>query len=220
VTDLTAHGIQVTLPTGWEGRLFRRPRAGEIAAADAHVQGAAAAPAESTNAVLHVSTIALPPGIGDFASGAVDKLGDDDVIVVLFEYDPEAAGTPLFKAAGIPRVLQADDFSPNVMQRAVRGQAGVQRFFHDQGRAFCLYVVIGSFARRSDLVQRVNQVLATLTIDAAGATPPSTTTTTPPTATTGPSGAPTTTTAAPSTPTTTAVPPTSTSGAPTTTTTP
>jgi len=202
VTDLTAHGIQVTLPTGWEGRLFRRPRAGEIAAADAHVQGAAAAPAESTNAVLHVSTIALPPGIGDFASGAVDKLGDDDVIVVLFEYDPEAAGTPLFKAAGIPRVLQADDFSPNVMQRAVRGQAGVQRFFHDQGRAFCLYVVIGSFVRRRDLVKRVSAVLATVTIDpldATGTTTPSSSTTAPTTSTAptteGPTEVPTTTVA-------------------------
>ena len=42
------------------------------------------------------------------------------------------------------------------MQRAIRGQAGVQRFFNDQGRAFCLYVVLGvvratdaSRARRS-----------------------------------------------------------------------
>ena len=65
------------------------------------------------------------------------------------------------------------------MQRAIRGQAGVQRFFHDQGRAFCLYVVIGAFARRRELVHRVNEVLATLTIEpreGASTTPSSTTT--------------------------------------------
>jgi hypothetical protein len=199
VTDLVAHGIEVSLPTGWEGRLFRRPRDGEVAAADAHVEGAPAAPQETTNAVLHASTIAVPPGVGDFASGAVDKLGNDDVFVVLFEYDPSSADTALFRSAGIPRTLAADDFSPNVMQRAIRGQAGVQRFFHDQGRAFCLYVVIGSFARRRELVKKVNAVLATLTIEPLDA---STTTTTEPTTTAPP------TTEVPTTeaPTTTVVP--------------
>jgi hypothetical protein len=165
VTDLVAHGIEVSLPAGWEGRLFRRPVAGEVAAADAHVGGVPAAPQETTNAVLHASTIPVPPGVGDFASGAVDKLGPDDVFVVLFEYDPESADTALFRQQGIPRTLTVDDFSPNVMQRAVRGMAGVQKFFNDQGRAFCLYVVIGSFARRKALVEKVNAVLATLTIE-------------------------------------------------------
>ena len=55
----------------------------------------------------------------------------------------------------------------------------MQKFFNDQGRAFCLYVVIGSFARRQQLVKRVNDVLGTLTIeplDATANTTPSTTT--------------------------------------------
>jgi hypothetical protein len=179
VTDLAAHGIEVALPAGWEGRVFRRPAAGEVAAADA--DGPPAPAGETTHAVLHASTIALPPGIDDFASGAVDKLGPNDVFVVLFEYDPASVDTPLFKATGVPRQLRADDFSPNVMQRAIRGQAGVQRFFNDQGRAFCLYVVIGSFAHRQSLVTRVNQVLASLTIAPSDATSGTTTTTSPPT---------------------------------------
>ncbi|HLM17856.1 MAG TPA: hypothetical protein VK549_08550, partial [Acidimicrobiia bacterium] len=157
MTDLKAHGIDVNLPPGWEGRLFKRPSSGEAAASS--VDGPPAPRGERTHAVLHAATIALPIGIGDFASGAVDKLGHDDVLVVLFEYGAESAQTPLFQASGIPRVLQADDFSPNVMQRAILGQAGVQKFFNDQGRALCLYVVIGSFARRQQLVKRVNQVL-------------------------------------------------------------
>ena len=31
MTDLAAHGIEVTLPAGWEGRLFKRPSAGDVA---------------------------------------------------------------------------------------------------------------------------------------------------------------------------------------------
>lgn len=205
MTDLVAHGIEVSLPAGWEGRLFRRPVDGEVASADAHIEGVPAAPKETTNAVLHASTIPVPPGVGDFASGAVDKLGPDDVFVVLFEYDPESAATALFKSQGIPKVLSADDFSPNVMQRAVRGMAGVQKFFNDQGRAFCLYVVIGSFARRKVLVDKVNAVLATLTIDPLAPTTSAPTSST--TTTTGPDSSSTT-----STTTTTTVSPTTTTG--------
>jgi hypothetical protein len=198
MTDLTAHGIEVTLPTGWEGRLFRRPSAGVVSAfAD---DGPPAPEGETTHAVLHVATIALPAGIGDFASGAVDKLGNDDALIVLFEYDPASAEQPLFKAAGIPRTLAEGDFSPNVMQRAIRGQAGVQRFFHDAGRAFCLYVVLGSFANRRRLVPAVNGVLATLTIDELDEpTPGSTTTSTPPSTAAPTTEAPTTSTGAPTT---------------------
>jgi hypothetical protein len=181
VTQLVAHGIEVTLPAGWEGRLFRRPAAGEVATADA--DGPPAPSGETTHAVLHVSTIALPPGVGDFASGAVDKLGPNDALIVLFEYDPASIDQPLFKAEGIPTQLSEDAFSPNVLQRSIRGQAGSQQFFHDAARTFCLYVVLGAYTNRRKLVPVVNQVLATLTIDQLGA---SGTTTTVPPATTAP----------------------------------
>jgi hypothetical protein len=177
MTDLVAHGIEVTLPSGWEGRLFRRPSAGEVSASAA--DGPPAPAGETTHAVLHVSTIALPIGVGDFASGAVEKLGNDDALIVLFEYDPASADQPLFRAEGIPRGLRPDEFSPGVLQRSIRGQAGAQIFFHDSGRAFCLYVVLGSFANRRTLVPAVNRVLATLTIeqlDASGQPVPTSTT--------------------------------------------
>jgi hypothetical protein len=206
VTQLAAHGIGVSLPPGWEARLFRRPMAGEVAGAHAHVEGQPAAAAETTHAVLHASTIALPPDAGDFASGAVDKLGEKDILIVVFEYEPASSDQPLFQARGIPRRLEPDDFSPNVMQRAIRGQCGAQRFFNDQGRAFCLYVVLGSFARRRDTVTRVNQVLQTLTIEPLDSTPTTTTTTTAPPTTTEPASA-TTTTAAPAAQPTTTEPP-------------
>jgi hypothetical protein len=208
VTELAAHGIGVTLPAGWEGRVFKRPLAGEVGAAAA--DDAPAAAGETTNAVVHVATIPLPAGTGDFASGAVEDLARDDVLIVLFEYDAGSATQPLFAAQGLPTSLDPDDFNPNVLQRTIRGQAGVQKFFHDQDRAFCLYVVLGAFAGRQQLVPRVNQVLATMTIEpvAPGGAPSTTTTTEPPTSSTE---VPTTeppVTEAPSTepPTTTSVP--------------
>ena len=220
MTELAAHGIGVTLPPGWEGRVFKRPAAGEVGVSAA--DGAPAAPGETTNAVVHVATIALPIGVGDFASGAVDQLGPDDALIVLFEHDAASATQPLFKAAGLPRSVSPDDFSPSVLQRTIRGQAGVQKFFHDQSRAFCLYIVIGSFANRRRVVPVVNRVLATMTIGLAtaddskasssGSTPDTTTTTEPATTSAPPTTEPPTT----EQPTTTAAPPTE----PTTTSTP
>ena len=106
--------------------------------------------------VVHVSTIALPTDIGDFASGAVDQLQVDDVLVILFEYEAASADQPLFGRKGLPRHLTADDFSPSVLQRTIPGQAGCQFFFTEGGRAFCLYAVIGSYAQRAVLVDKVN----------------------------------------------------------------
>jgi hypothetical protein len=94
-------------------------------------------------------------------------MANDDILVVLLEYHPDSAGTALFRRAGMPRVLTTDDFSPTTLQRLVPGQCGAQLFFNESGRAFCLYVVLGAFGRRVMLVPQVNELLATLGIDAA-----------------------------------------------------
>ena len=47
------------------------------------------------------------------------------------------------------------------------GQSGRQIFFNANGRAFCLYVVLGSHRQRNVLVPLVNEVLATLEIEPA-----------------------------------------------------
>jgi hypothetical protein len=44
------------------------------------------------------------------------------------------------------------------------GQSGLQRFFTHNGRAFCLYVVLGSHVDRADILPNVNAVLETLEI--------------------------------------------------------
>jgi hypothetical protein len=47
----------------------------------------------------------------------------------------------------------------------VRGQSGLQVFFTERGRAFCLYIVLGAAARAERLVRRAEQVLATIQIE-------------------------------------------------------
>jgi hypothetical protein len=126
---VAAHGLVVTLPDRWEARLYLRD--------------ALAADGESINPVLHVANFALPPGRGDFGSGAVDVMGARHAFVALLEYDAAEAGTPLFAARGMPRP-RLRDFAPNALQRAIPGQLGSQQFFTERSRAFCLYVVLGS----------------------------------------------------------------------------
>ncbi|MGQ0805374.1 MAG: hypothetical protein ACT4PI_16115 [Actinomycetota bacterium] len=180
--ELNAHGVAVDVPSGWDGRIFRRPEHGEVSASDAD-----GPPGARTHSVTHISNVPLTEGVADFGSDAVERLGPDDALIVLFEYDPASSGTALFAAPGLPRALDPDAFSPNLLQRTLPNQAGAQLFFSEQGRAFSLYVVIGSHQRRHDVVPRVNSVLKTIRIeplmpaDSSEPMPaPTTTTTMPP----------------------------------------
>ena len=148
---VAAHGLQVTLPDRWEGRLYRR---------DALLATSAG---ESNNPVLHLGNFALPPGRGDFGTGAVEVMGPSHAFVSLVEYDREEAGRPLFAAAGRPR-LTLRDFAPNALQRRLPGQLGCQRFFTENGRPFCLYVVLGSRHHAAELLAEVDRVLANLQV--------------------------------------------------------
>lgn len=142
-------GLTVDLPAGWDVRVLRRPSGG----------GA------TTNAVLHLASFPLPESRGDFGSGAVERMRADDVLVVLFEYDAQACATPLFARRGRPQPAAAE-FSTRQLQRTLPGQSGVQYFYTEGGRAFCLYVVLGSHARRATLAPRAAAVLRGLTVAA------------------------------------------------------
>jgi hypothetical protein len=65
----------------------------------------------------------------------------------------------------VPRRLDPRQFSPWQLQRTVRGQSGLQVFFNEGGRAFCLYIVLGNAADAHRLVRRAEQVLATIEIE-------------------------------------------------------
>ena len=164
--ELNAHGVKVDVPAGWDGRIARRPQHGEVSAAGA--EGPPAEPGFTTYSVTHVSSRPLPSDTADFGSNVVDELAPDDALVTLIEYEPASAGTALFATQGLPRVLDPEGFSPSALQRALPNQAGLQVFFSEQGRALCLYVVLGSYHRRHDVVPRVNEVLATLEVAPLG----------------------------------------------------
>lgn len=150
---LQAHGIETDLPPGWEGRisLRDRPPTGRRALGD---------PGEQPNPVVHLANFALPEQRGDFGSGAVDVMGDDNVFVALFEYGPSEAGTALFRRKGLPTRLTPAMFSASALQRTLPGQAGAQTFFTTAGRAFCCYAVLGRQANAFRVLPGANATLA------------------------------------------------------------
>jgi hypothetical protein len=147
---ISSFGLAVDVPSGWEARIRRLVQAGD---------GFRAHP------VLHAADFALPEERGDFGSGAVETMRPSEAFIALIEYDPSSAGTRLFSSdVAMPLQLHTDDFSPQQLQRTIRGQAGKQTFFVDGGRAFCLYVVLGSMANRHHAVPRVNAILSAIEI--------------------------------------------------------
>jgi hypothetical protein len=70
----------------------------------------------------------------------------------------------------VPLPLRTNEFSPAAFRRRLPGRVGVQRFFTEQGRPFCLYVVIGSEAidPPRDSVKQANRVLRTVSIRSGG----------------------------------------------------
>ncbi len=149
MATLTRQGLEIELPDGWDGRIYRRE------ADDGAV----------TRRALHAANFALPPNLGDYAVGAAERMTAGDVLVVLIEFDPARAGEGLYKNEGLPTGLSADDFSPSAMPRAMPGRTAAQWFFSVAGRAFCLYVVLGNHNGRATLMPLVNQVVGTLRID-------------------------------------------------------
>ena len=149
LTIVAAHGLRIDLPRRWEARLYLR-------------DGSATA-GESINPVLHAGNFALPPGRGDYGSGAVEVMRAAHAFVALVEFGGTEAGTPLFAARGMPRP-RVGDFAPNALQRALPCQLGSQSFFTEHGRAFCLYVVLGSRAHAAALVREVHVVLDGITV--------------------------------------------------------
>ncbi|MGI8806532.1 MAG: hypothetical protein ACR2KK_01515 [Acidimicrobiales bacterium] len=145
---LTRSGLEIDLPDGWDGRIYRREAEEAV-----------------TRRALHAANFALPLDLGDYAVGAVERMQAGDVLVVLLEFDPDSAGRGLFRNEGMPTGLASGDFSPTAMPRAMPGRTAAQWFFSSGGRAFCLYVVLGSPGPPTALMPLVNQVVETLKID-------------------------------------------------------
>jgi hypothetical protein len=178
---ISRFGLALDAPSGWDARIRRHRLAVEpttaardLSPADARILGlhraddaasVVARPEFRAHPVLHAADFALPEERGDFGSGAVESMRSDQAFIALVEYHPDSARTALFSSrSGLPRKMGADDFSPRQLQRTIRGQAGAQVFFVEAGRAFCLYVVLGSMANRHQVVPRVNVALSAIEI--------------------------------------------------------
>ncbi|MGQ0833294.1 MAG: hypothetical protein ACT4OV_16635 [Microthrixaceae bacterium] len=158
MTHLRAFGLEVDLPAGWDGEIYRRPGDATTSRRDA-VSGKGTA-----NAVAHLANFPLPAERGDYGSGAVERMTARDVLVCVLEFDREAAATAMFRHDGVPQFADVD-FAPHTMQRTIAGLSGAQAFFREQGRAFCAYAVIGATRLKAPLVAEVNRLLRTLRID-------------------------------------------------------
>ena len=155
---LRAHGLSVTGPAGWDGSISRPD--GDPAAWDEADVGRLG----TANPVLHVASFALPRVRGDYGGGAVEGMRPTDLFIALVEFDPQAGATPLFEAASMHRPLTVSMFSRSTMHRPIPGHSGHQQFFHTGGRAFGLYVALGSHRLRSSSVPRADRVVSTIRI--------------------------------------------------------
>lgn len=152
---IAAHGVELELPRGWEGRIYR------IAGGDP---------------ILHAANFPLPPADGDFGSGATASMPAGGAFLALKEYRPGPRllpGVGLFAPWSVPLPLEPRRFHPRALQVGRAGQAGFQHFFTASGRPFCLYAVIEiaaarlAFATRApDPVGELTRILSTLEIGA------------------------------------------------------
>jgi hypothetical protein len=146
---VTAHGISVDLPHGWEGRVFRRRHA---------------------DPTLHAGTFALPFDDGEFGSRATARMPPGASFLTLTEYRPGGGLVPgrgLFAAHAIPLPIPRGRFRSTQLLVARAGQRGFQHFYTAGGRPFCLYAVIHEprlSSARAD-IGAVNHVLGSLAIE-------------------------------------------------------
>ena len=145
MTTLRERGLEVTVPPGWDAQITI-PSTGvpELV-------------------VLHAASFPLPPHRGDYGSGAVERMGGSDILICLLEHEPDDAGRSLFRRVGVPRLVHGA-FAPQSMQRALPGMGGTQQFFQAEGRAFCLYVVVGTYLTRGPLVLAAASVVRSIRI--------------------------------------------------------
>lgn len=151
VTTLRAYGIQVDLPDGWDGRIYRR---------------------DGAEPVLHAASFPLPSGDGDFGTKAMAALPPGGAFVAMPQYGLDLAGSGLFATQGLPIPIAAGELSAKAFARPLAGLVAVQRFFSEGGRPFCLYVVVSRSAGTPDAVNgplaQANHVLATVRIEPLG----------------------------------------------------
>jgi hypothetical protein len=153
MVTLSGHGLAADLPARWEGRVFRPDLP----------------PPAMNFPVLHAASFRLPADEASFGSEAARVMGERGVFMALIEYDPTLGGFGLFEPRGLPRTLRLTDFDPHGLQVTRPRQAGFQRFLTSNGRAMCLYVVLGTGHGAQASIREANVVLSSVSIAPGGA---------------------------------------------------
>ncbi len=154
---LSAYGLSCAALPGWDIRIEQRAQSEVPAPGSDLPMGGYVHP------ILQAGTSAMPAVRGDYGSGYVERMTSSDVFVCLGEFDHEAGAEAMFDD-GMPAALRPSDFHPDAQQRVIAGMCGTQRFFTSGGRAFCLYVVLGSWLQRKQLVAVANSFLSTIEV--------------------------------------------------------
>jgi hypothetical protein len=148
MTRLASHGIAVDVPKGWEGRIF-------VPDLD---------PPAINLPILHLTDAVLTVERSSYAPELAARAGGSGTLVALLEFDHHLANVGLYAPRGLHLPLTRERFHHRALQFPSRVQEGHQRFFSEGGRAFCLYVVLGTGRGADRRLSEVNRTLSSLEI--------------------------------------------------------
>jgi hypothetical protein len=146
--NLGALGLSVDLPPGWEGRIL------VMTSEDG-----------TRYPNLHAGNFSLRPEGSTFGQFSIERMDMDKALVVAVEYGPGSVGTPLFSSGRWPPTLSAHDLNPaNFPGPRPEGLAANQNFVTVNGRALCIYTVMGLDRGGAPRIEEVNTVLRSLSV--------------------------------------------------------
>lgn len=151
-TFIDVGGVGVSVPDSWYGRVY-------------YVSG-------YTRPVIQIATFTLPDTTDIAAASARGLIGSRDVLMALVEYSA-VCPCPGFDTVPLPLTIASADFStpfdvwhqmPPQATDVPETHALARRTFESSGRFFDLWVEFGQRPPSPALVDKVNSILATLTI--------------------------------------------------------
>jgi hypothetical protein len=151
-TTVSGFGISVTVPDTWDAQIFKLTSETDD-------------PRGISMPAMHAASVPLSAPQSHFGSDVVMSMGPDDVFIALVEYGPDDASGELFAMNDhIPVSLADDAFSPWSLQVTLPGQVGAQFFLTTSGRAFSLYIVVGSADAVDPSLDTINGVLGSIVV--------------------------------------------------------
>jgi hypothetical protein len=138
---ISGHGIMISLPAPWHGRIYRRPGGLPI---------------------LQAGNLQLPGDDDDVGYAAVRTMRRTNVFIVLLE-SARAGGGFSYPVAKLPIRIRRSDFLP-LFKGVPAAHAFARRLFSLRGRSFQLWVQFGIRPAPVALIHDANRVLATLRI--------------------------------------------------------